>query len=135
MGVSPAALECVATDPQLIGVGPPGGYTAAQILNAITTAPAVCFSGPGTVPAAFLDCLVDASPDGVLADEVVDCGVIIPGELITPGSPGGSVFSGTGGNGAAGGEGGDATGGAGGANSNTSTVTVTRDDHSIDVDN
>lgn len=54
------------------------------------------------------------------------CGAVLPGS-------GGSVFSGDAGSGAVGGNGGNATGGAGGDNSNTSTVTVNRDDHSIDV--
>ena len=47
---------------------------------------------------------------------------------------GGDVHSGAGGNGTAGGMGGAATGGAAGNNSNTSTVNVSSDNHSIDVD-
>jgi hypothetical protein len=135
VGVSPAALDCAAD----VLVGPGGPFTAAQIANALTTvqpaAPVPCF--PGVVPPAFLDCLVAASATGpgITIDEVGDCGEVTPGGVIAPGTPGGSVFSGNGGAGAAGGAGGDAFGGTGGNNSNTSTVTVTRDDHSIDVDN
>lgn len=94
--------------------------------------------GCGPLPEAFTDCLI--AEGAIIAGELVitvadvnACLVVVPGTPAVPGG-GGAVFSGNGGAGAPGGDGGSATGGDGGSNSNVSTVTVTRDDHSIDVD-
>ena len=105
-----------------------GPITDAFVAAALTAAG--CGVTPADIPASVLACVRVADDDGVLTTaEALGCLDNSPG---APGS--GSVFSGNAGNGAAGGNGGNATGGAGGSNTNSSTRTVTSDDHSIDVD-
>ena len=110
-------------------VAPGGAITDPNVEDDFLIAADAC----GATDAQLVCLRTAAIAPGDLTDltraEVIGC-VGGPGA----GTGGGSVFSGDAGDGGAGGDGGNATGGTGGNNTNTSTVTVSRDDHSIDVD-
>jgi len=120
-----------------VGLSPNDGANSAAFINALVPE---CFPMVSDF-AGMQGCLTSsaASGDGLTQDELTACiNQFIPAGapvmiLVAAPAGSGSVFSGNGGNGAGGGNGGEATGGAGGNNTNSSTVTVNRDDHSIEA--
>jgi hypothetical protein len=122
-----AFLTLDAATPNTPGI--PGPIDAADITAALVGGTPQCFPSFGAIPAPFVACIIAAGGDALLQAEAADC------LNVTPGTPdgGGTVFSGSGGAGGSGGDGGDATGGTAGNNTNTNSVIVSSDDHSIDV--
>jgi hypothetical protein len=108
--------------------GIPGPITDARVVVALARVPN-CPLTLADIPASILACIRAVDEPVLDAAEALGC------LDDTPGVPGtaGAVFSGDAGNGGTGGDGGSATGGAGGDNTNISSVTVSHDDHSIDV--